>query len=314
MSTLPHNPDHMKEAALAVVYCLAGWLAFSLCDTTSKWLVQEYHLSLIICLSSLPVAVVAAFMIIRKDGMAGFKTPDLKWHMARAMLVIATAIFAISGLRTLPMADFYGITFLAPFISALLAALFLKEQIGIHRLIAIIAGFGGVLVIAQPQFATYSIGILYTLGAVTSISLTAIVLRKIKQRQNVFLFAFFPSLFNSIVHAPLTVVHFQMPAPFDFAMLGLLSVFVMCGLLFISVGLRRAPAYAVVAPFQYTQIVYGIVLGYLVFGDIPAQTTIAGIGIIVLSGLYLIWREYKTHGSAKNKAERKMRLFSRSRG
>lgn len=313
-AALPVDKDHLKEALIAILMCLAGWFSFALCDTLSKWLVQDYHISMVICLSSLPIAIFAGLAILWKDGPEGFKTPDLKWHLARSFLVVLTAIFVVSALRTVPLADYYGITFLAPFMAALLASFFLKEKIGIHRLIAIIAGFGGVLVIAQPQFATYSIGILYAVGAALSISVTAIVLRKIRQKQNILLFGFFPSVFNSVVHAPLTIKHFTMPSAFDVLLFAALSVFILGGLLFISIGLRRAPAYAIVAPFQYTQIVYGITLGFLIFGDIPTQTTLTGIAIIVLSGLYLIWREYREHGDIARDKGRIMRLFGRWRG
>lgn len=308
------SPTHLKDAVTAILICVTGWLCFSICDALSKWFGQTYSVAQIILMSSLPVTVVSAGYLGIKYGRAGFKTNDLKWHMARAGTVILTAIFAVNAVRNLPLADFYGITFLAPFVAAIMASFFLKEHIGSHRMIAIICGFIGVLVIAQPQFATYSIGLLYALGCTLCLSATSIILRKMKGKDPVLLFAFFPSLANCIVQAPLAAQDFIIPHGIDIALFALLAASVMGGLLLISTGLRRAPAYAVVAPFQYSQIIWGISIGYLVFGDIPTPMTLIGIVIIVTSGIYMIWREYQVHGgkNGDSKTPRKLRILGRS--
>ncbi len=294
-TTATTDTGHLREVTIAVLLCVVGWFVFAVCDSTSKWLIQTYSVSQVICIGSLPAALVSAVLIFFKSGMAGFKTADLKWHMARAISVVFTSIFVVSALRTLPLADFYGITFLSPFVTALMAAFFLKEEIGRHRMLAIICGFAGVLVIAQPQFATYSIGLVFAFGATMAISGTAIVLRCMRSKENVLLFALFPAAANSIVHAIPTAQSFIMPSLFDCMAFGILAASILFGLLLIATGLRRAPTYAVVAPFQYTQIVWGIALGYLLFGDLPTATTLAGICVIVASGIYLIWREYQMH-------------------
>jgi drug/metabolite transporter (DMT)-like permease len=305
------DKDHLKKALIAILLCVGGWFAFSVCDATSKWLTSTYSVSQIVFMSSLPITILSAFIIFMKGGLSGFNTLDLKWHIARAVSVVLTAVFVVNALKTIPLADFYGITFLSPFITALLAALFLKEHLGWHRMMAIIFGFGGVLVIAQPQFATYSIGLVFALGATLSISGTSIVLRKMKSNESLFLFSFFPSFANSIFHAPGTIQNFVMPTFFDAGIFTILTISVMVGLLLLATGLRKAPIYSVVAPFHYTQIVWGITLGYLIFGDLPTPTTLAGIGIIVCSGIYMIWREYQMHKKPSQK-KKKLDLFGKS--
>jgi S-adenosylmethionine uptake transporter len=206
-------------------------------------------------------------------------------------MVALTSFCVVHSFARIPLADFYGIVFLSPMVIALMSALFLKERIGLHRFIAIILGFSGVIILAGPQFETMNVGIIFALISVLFISANAILLRKIGHENTLLIFAFYPVLFSALLNAPF-VFNNYIPIDASHSLLYLSLVpLVLIGVIGLALGFRLAPETSVVAPFHYLQIIWGVIFGYYLFNDVPSASTIVGASIIVIAGFYLIMRE-----------------------
>ncbi len=153
------------------------------------------------------------------------------------------------------------------------------------------------LIIAGPSFTNHNVGYLYALGSVVCATISAITIRKIGADPVMSRFVFFPFLATGLIYVPAMLLHgFQVPAtPLDMSLLLLFSPLAMFGLLLWSAGFARARETAIVAPFHYTQMIWGSLLGFVIFHDIPAMTTFIGSVIIVCAGIMIIWREHKHH-------------------
>jgi S-adenosylmethionine uptake transporter len=286
-----HN-EFFAKSLQAIIIVTLGWSCFAFADVISKWLTQSYSVSQVICLTSLAGAVYTGLWIIFRYGYKGFCSEKIKWHMLRGLCVTGTSFAVVHALSLIPLADFYSIVFLSPLVLALLSKFILGEHIGLHRALAIIIGFSGVLILAQPQFQDFNNGFLFALAGVFFIAGNGIIIRKISHEPITSLYAFYPFIFAAIINAPLMAYDMKAISLVDLPLILALPVFLVGGLVGFSLGFSKAPVTAIVAPFHYTQIIWGILFGYFLFGDIPTSATLLGASIIILAGLYLIWREY----------------------
>lgn len=212
----------------------------------------------------------------------------------------ATWLFFIS-LKTLPMAEAISIFFVEPLLLTLLGALFLGEVIRIRRIAAIIIGFGGAMLIIQPSFAIFGWPALLPLGAAFFFAGYMIITRILAQKQHPVTAQLSMSFFALMTIIILAFVNdsfafetqsWQMPNRTEFMIIALLGIIATSGHLMIVFALQRADT-GLLAPFQYLEIVNASLLGFIIFSDIPKDTTIIGAAIIIGSGLYLIHRENK---------------------
>lgn len=292
MNTTHH---HFRTNLSAIGAGILGWAFFSLVDTTAKWLSQDYAAAQIVFVSSAIGAVICGLWIVAKQGWRGFAPTEWKLYTARGVLMAINAYCIILALQHIALADFYGVVFLSPLIVTLLAMLILKERVGIHRIAAIIAGFIGVIVLAGPQFADNNIGLIMAFIATCLTSMGAIIVRKIGPGARAIHHAFFPFIAGTIIYAPMVIwgEPMRMPATaLDITLFLALAPLSFLGFLFYASAFSRVSETAIVAPFHYTQMIWGVLLGYILFDQLPTTPTIAGSVIIACAGLYVIWREH----------------------
>jgi S-adenosylmethionine uptake transporter len=267
---------------------LYGWTAFAFMDAMAKWLSITYPVSEIIFITNSIGLIFIFFWILVRHGWKGFVPNNFKLHIIRAAVTAISAILVVNSFARIPLADFYGIIFLSPLLTSLAAVFFLKEHFHKQHLLAILAGFTGVLILAGPQFSTLNIGILCAFGAVICIVANALLMRKIGSEKIFTIYAFYPFIFNSALNAPLIAQDFVMPTISVIPVFIALTALMVMGMATLSLAYARASGASVIAPFHYCQILWGVILGYLIFGDIPSISTATGIVIIVSAGIYLI--------------------------
>jgi S-adenosylmethionine uptake transporter len=290
-------PVSFRQSLNAILLACFGWFLFCVCDAMSKWLVREMSAVQILAVSGVFGSIVTTAWIARFHGRAGFFTPKWRWYVVRSLSQVTSSFFAITALSTIPLSDFYGIIFLTPMVTALMAALFLNERIGTWRIGAIAFGFMGVLVIAGPSFASHNVGYLYALGSVFCATLSAICIRRIGREDVTARFVFYPFVISLFVYIPAAFLHgwTTPPTALDAALLFAFGPAALIGILAYSAAFSRAREIAVVAPFHYTQIIWGSLFGYIFFNHVPALTTFIGAVIIVKAGIVIIWREHLHH-------------------
>jgi drug/metabolite transporter (DMT)-like permease len=224
------------------------------------------------------------------------KSKKIHLHLTRAALGMVSFYFMTSGFDKLGMATSYTLIFIAPFIATLLAVAFLGEHIQIHRIMAIIAGFAGVLVVLRPgliPLEAASMGILF--GAVCY-AISTIIIRKIGEHEPLLAFSLYNVSFFIVVFGIYLAARGEpmMPAMKDLWLFPCIALFHVFGNFSVSTAFRTGETSSV-APFHYVQLVWGIIFGYTLFGNGIDLWTALGGAIIVGSGIYMIHREHVRH-------------------
>lgn len=244
--------------------------------------------------------------ILLIDGLNGFRSRIVRVHALRGLLLAAaTGLFFLS-LRYLPLADAIAIFFVQPMILTLISALFLGEEIGWYRRIAVFVGFAGALLIIRPTADTFTAASLLPLLTATLFS-AYLALTKAwstidEPRVMQFFSGFSALLFLSIVlivgtNRSWEILAYTPPDHTEWFWLAAIGAVSACGHLLIVMAMSRAPA-SVLAPFGYVEIIAATVLGWLIFGDWPEPLTWSGVTIIVASGIFVYHRERRSATSA----------------
>jgi len=217
----------------------------------------------------------------------------------RGLLLAMATVFFFSALQHLPMAEAIAIFFAQPIILTLLSVVLLGERLRARRISAILVGLAGTIIIVQPSILIFGWASILPLGSAVSMALYMVLTRHLADNVNPYQMQFFGSVAAMIVLGAIVLVGSLLSIPgASMTMLSWqetgwvigMGIAATMGHAFIVLAAGKAPA-SLLAPFQYVEIIGATTLGYLVFGDIPANSTIVGVGTIVASGLYLFHRE-----------------------
>ena len=245
----------------------------------------------------LPVAVIYA---LRGELMSAVITRRPFGQLGRGLLSVCGMFTNFSALTRLPLADATAIQFVSPLITVALAALILKERVRIYRWSAVAVGFVGVVVMLVPHLdASQYVGIgasvavagaLYALISAVCNAGTVIQTRRLTQSETTSSIVFYFSLICAIAGALTFPFGWHAPSVYEWA--GLISLGLLGGLahIFLTESYRYAPA-SVIAPFDYSAMLWALLLGYFVFGELPAPLVYVGGAIVAGAGLFVIWRE-----------------------
>jgi drug/metabolite transporter (DMT)-like permease len=227
--------------------------------------------------------------------------PDgtLSMQFARGLLLaFATACF-FAALQHLPMAEAISIYFIQPLILTAFSAVFLGEQIRQRRIIAIIIGLIGVVIILQPSLVIFGLPALFPLASAFAMAGYVTITRRLAGKAHPYQMQFVVGVTATLVLGATMLIgqvleiagtNFIMPNVQQIEWIIYMGLVATIGHLLIVWAATNAPA-SVLAPFQYTEIISSVILGYLVFNDLPAKSTVLGVSIIVACGVYLFHRE-----------------------
>ena len=225
--------------------------------------------------------------------------PPLGLHLLRGALLALTTVLFFYSLKFLPMADAIAIFFIEPLVLTVLSAAFLGEAIGWRRMSAVLVGLLGALIVIRPAFANIGFAALLPLMAAVCFATYMLLTRKLVAHTDPMRMQLYAGVIGAVVMSValllgdklgVEAIAISSPTLPQWGMLLVLSIIATVGHLMVTHALRRAPA-ALLAPFQYVEIVGATILGFLVFDDLPDVTTCFGIAIIVGTGLYVFHRE-----------------------
>ncbi|QPQ55615.1 DMT family transporter [Allosphingosinicella flava] len=232
--------------------------------------------------------------IILSGNYGAWRTRRPLAHLARTAIGLSSMVFAFSALDYLPLAEATVISFAAPLFSVILSVLVLKEQVGRHRWSAVAIGFVGVLVVMQPGGTHLPIvGLIVAAVAAFGVACVNITIRQIGRTEGAQTTVLWFTL-SSMLVVGLFFMHFY-ARPHDgwtWAILVALGLAGGAGQLFLTASLRFAPV-PVIVPFDYLQLLWAVLLGWLLWSTQPSPATWAGAAVIIGSGLYTIYREQK---------------------
>jgi drug/metabolite transporter (DMT)-like permease len=268
---------------------LAGTFLFSVNDALGKWLLADYSIGELLLVRSAAGLILLA-PLIRQTGIAGFRTaPRPPLQIARVILSTFEVAMFFLAVSQLPLADTKTFYLAGPIYVTALSVILLGESVGWRRWIAVLVGFAGVLLALRPSSASFTPPVLIALTGSMAFACLMIVTRILRETTDTVLAA--GQIGGTFVFGALAAPFgWVTPSPRDFVLLALFGVLAMLALACVNRSLKLAPA-SIVAPYQYTLIVWAIVLGYVVFGDVPDLAMLAGAAVIVAAGLFILWRE-----------------------
>jgi S-adenosylmethionine uptake transporter len=273
-----------------IAFALGSFTIFSCADAGVKWLSASHSIFQIIFVSTLIACVPVAGLVLREGGIAALR-PRHPWLVTlRALLLAVDVVFAFFAFTKLPLADAYTMLFTAPMLVTALSVPLLGEHVGWRRWSAVAVGFIGVLIVLRPGFAELNLGHVAALVSALFFALSLIVARRIGNSETGSLLLVSMMVALLAVSAPALPTVYVASTTAELALLAGIGLLMGIAHLGLIQALRLAPS-GVVAPFHYSQIVWGVIFGLLLFGDRPDLWVAAGSAVIIGSGLYILWRE-----------------------
>ncbi len=264
---------------------------FACLDSTAKYL-SPYMATLQIVWARYTSAFLVALVLVNpvaRPQLVVTRRPVLQ--IVRSVLLLGSTLLNFWVLRYLQLDEALSIMFSAPFLVAILAGPMLGEHLGWRRWAAIGVGFMGVLLVTRPGFGGIHPAALLSLVSALCYALYSISTRLLSRTDSNETTLFYSNLVGAAVMLPIVPFFWTTPDdPLAIALMMVTGVFGTLGHYLLIAGHRLAPA-SVLSPFIYTQLVWVIILGYAVFGDVPNHWTMAGAATVVASGLYLLHRE-----------------------
>lgn len=273
-----------------VLIALFGFAVFSTHDTVIKFLGGNYASFQILFFSVLLTFPFATLMLMRDKSAGTLRPANPVWVGVRTIAGVITGASAFYAFSVLPLAQVYAFIFAAPLLITVLSIPVLGEKVGLHRWTAVVMGLAGVMIVLRPGAEPLTIGHAAGLMAAAGSAVVSVVTRKVGRQERAAVLMIYPMMANVIVMGSILPFVYK-PMPIEH--IGLLAVVAFLGF---AGGLCMISAYrsgdaAVIAPMQYSQIVWGALFGYLVFSEVPDRYTWVGAGVIIASGLYVVIRE-----------------------
>ena len=270
--------------------CLA-LLCFSGLDATAKWVNRSVDPLVTVWARYVSAACLTFIFINPWTKPGAVATRRLPLQLVRSLLLFVSTICNFVALQYLQLVEALSIVFSTPLIVALIAGPILGERLGMQRLIAVGIGFIGVLVIARPGLGTMHPAALLSLTGAVAYAFYGITTRMLAATDSSATTIIYSSLAGIVLMTPLLPWIWTTPSsPLTWALLMMTGVFGATGHWLLVLAHARAPA-AILSPFIYSQIIWMLALGYILFGDWPDPWTFVGAGIVIASGLYLLYRE-----------------------
>jgi drug/metabolite transporter (DMT)-like permease len=258
----------------------------------AKWMAQGGATlpQIIFCRNAFAFIPLMIYIHLTK-GYGALRTRYPLKHMTRSAVGLGAMVCTFTAVAMLPLVQSATLGFTAPLFMTLLTPLLLREKVGWHRWTAVVAGFIGVLIAMRPlSIHTLSVGMLFGLAAALGAALAMATIRSMPKEETGSTIVFYFTLAGTL--ASLVAMPFAWKTP-DLSMIwvmvgtGLLGGI---GQLLLTAAARLAPL-PVIAPFDYTQLIWASGLGYAFWGETPDGWTIVGAGVVAASGVYIVWRE-----------------------
>jgi S-adenosylmethionine uptake transporter len=267
-----------------------GMFIFSAVDTQAKFLTDTLHPIQIVWARQLGL-LLGAFLILGYYGRSVLLTGHMGLQIGRGALAATSATLFIVAVTYVPLADAVAISFVAPFMVTIIAAIALKEPVGMRRWIAVGLGFLGSLIVIRPGF-----GALHPAAFLVLIAAMAFALRQILSRfmsdtdRTVTTVCYTAFVGSAILTIPLPFVWEWPTTRLEVGLLVSIALMAAVAEFLVIKALEVAMA-VVLAPVHYTLIIWGTMYGFLVFGEFPDGWTWAGTSLIVATGVYTLHRE-----------------------
>ena len=279
----------LSKNQLGFLYMFMSICAFSLMDVIVKWSV-DYPIGQILFFRGF-FGIIFYFFVIPKDRLHNFyqtKRPGL--HSLRCISGLIAIIAIFIALRKLPLATVVSISFAAPIFTTIFSIFLLSEKVGIYRWLAVLVGFVGILIITEPGISDLNIYYIFPIIFCLGLSYVAITLRQLSSTEPVWLISFYFSLAITLLSFLTIPYGWVMPSFNHFLLLSLIGIFGGVSNLWLSQSYKYSEV-SLVTPLKYLALVFAIIFGYFIWGEIPTIKTLVGAFLVIISTLIIFRRE-----------------------
>ena len=324
VSTHPAGPP-ISRTLQGIVCVIAGMVLFVGQDLLMKGMLTTYPVWMLIFVRSVVALLTLLPLVLWLGAPHRIYTPLWPWYLARAVLFAGGFAMFYAAFPFMGLAEVTTLFFAAPLMTATLAAVFLQEKIGIHRVLALLVGFAGVVIAVNPTGGNFGwISILPVMTALTY-AISQTIVRKIGEQDTSLVIGLYTISLSGVVIIPIgfavtqvieitpDLIHLRMswpvPALDGLGMLALLGGIGTVAYTLVSRAYQIASA-SVIAPFDYSYLPLAALFGYLVWGEVPHFTTFVGMVLIVSSGMYTAYRELRIEREANDNPPTAQTVFT----
>jgi drug/metabolite transporter (DMT)-like permease len=279
-----------NDVVRGIMFMIAATVMFAASNAISKWVVAIYPVGEVMFSRSLSSLIVCSAFMLPVTGLSVFATKRPRDHLARGLSQAISQTFTVLAFSLMPLAGAVAINFSAPLFSALISVLWLKERAGAARWGTLLAGFVGVLIVVKPGADSFQLGALFALANAVMYGSVTVAVRGMSKTESANTLLMWQMVTLAVFHSLLLVFGFRWPTPQHAVLLASSGVANAAAQYLWTKALHAAPATAV-SPFYYFLLVWSMALGFLVWGDVPTTSLLVGSGIVVASGLFLLYRE-----------------------
>ena len=279
----------LSKNQLGFLYMFMSVCAFSLMDIIVKWSV-DYPIGQVLFFRGF-FGILFYFFIIPKERLRNFYyTKRAGLHFLRCMSGLVALVAIFIALRKLPLATVVSISFAAPIFTTILSIFLLSEKVGIYRWLAVIVGFIGILIITEPGISQLNIYYIFPVIFCLGLSYVAITLRQLSTTEPVWLISFYFSLSITLLSFLSIPQGWVMPSLKDFIFLSLVGIFGGVANLWLGQSYKYSEV-SLVTPLKYLALLFAIVFGYFIWGEVPTYKTLFGASLVIVSTLIIFRRE-----------------------
>ncbi len=263
--------------------------AFSIMDLIVKWS-DSYPLGQVLFFRGF-FGLVFYFFIIPRERLKNFYyTKRAGLHFLRCLFGLIALISIFIALRNLPLATVVSISFAAPIFTTIFSIFFLSEKVGLYRWLAVIVGFIGIIIIAEPGFSSLNIYFIYPIIFCLGLSYVAIAIRQLSTTEPIWLIALNFSAAITLVSFFTIPFGWVMPDIKDLILLSFIGIFGGAANLWLSQSYKFSEV-SLVTPLRYLALVFAIIFGYFIWDEMPSIKTLAGALLVIISSIIIFRRE-----------------------
>ena len=287
-----------NQVPRGIAYMVASTALFAAINAIVKLELARYPVGEVAFYRSLFALVTVAVMILPRAGIAVFRTQRYLGHLQRGISQFGSMTCMFFAFSLMSLGSAVAISFAAPLFTTLLSIVILKERVRLHRWSALIVGFIGVIIVTEPGAGTFNLGAFFALANAVLSSSVAIAIRRMSVTESTETLTVYQMLVITVCTLLLLPFGFKPPSWTDAAALAVAGIGNGIAQFWWTRSLSLAPPSAVV-PFNYLSLVWATLLGFAIWGDVPTPHLIVGAFVVVLSGLYILWRETVRHGRVR---------------
>ena len=279
----------LSKNQLGFFYMFISVCAFSLMDVIVKWS-DEYPVGQVLFFRGFCGIIPILFLIPRERYLDFYKTERVFLHIKRCLAGLIALLSIFIALRNLPLATVVSISFAAPIFTTIFSIFLLNEKVGLYRWLAVLVGFIGIIVIAEPGFSSVNFYYVYPIIFCLGLSYVAIAIRKLSSTEPVWLISFFFSFSIMLLSFFSLYQKWIMPNIIDLFLLSMIGILGGLANLWLSQSYKYSEV-SLVTPLKYLALVFAIIFGYFIWEEVPTLKTLIGASLVIVSSFIIFRRE-----------------------